>query len=673
MARRPAAESQRVVGPGGLSRIWIDRWTDPTDFGLPVYRPVAYTAYYLEYQFGGHNAQGAPTPMAYHIASLIFLTGAAILLWFLLRHLKVPAAWLIAAVFALHPIHVETVAWIDRQPLVLAALFFIGSIFTYLLFIQFYETDRIERAAGKAGVDPAQTWGLCIGSVLMTVLAVLSDPSAVVLPIVILLLLWWKNQIVRRDLLLQGALLLVTGFFWLKNTTLPSTQPRLLGASVLEQAITLGQGFLHVASTLVAPLGLSIIYPQSSAFFALAIFIAVMILLILCWLMQNFVGRGLFTAFAIFALLTLASLNWFDPSLLTNIGDGTAFLAMVPLAALLIPFVARQINGSKSTGENVKMVVGISAAVLIAMGLSSWMRVHVFETPVSMWRDTSQKHSGFVFAETSLAEALRLQATTDYEKSTIEADLNDAVAHAKAALDLDPTNAAAQHTWANVLVGQGDNAQSFPHFEAALKTDPNNGQILAEYGAALLAVGRDRDAIKNLESALANGFLTDTTYRLLGKACLELKDEPEGKHFVERAIKEEQNALELSNQRDSAARVLLAEAQADSGMITDAIQNYGQAMYDPVEQNRPSNWIAIAKLKDRQGEFDREVEVLDGAMNAEKATQAIQQNNGGISKESRAEEELIKKMRAEAVAKAKWAASTRPTTRATTTPATRAS
>ena len=154
-----AAISPETFGPGAISRIWLQRWDEPKSFTQPMYQPVAATAFWLEYQLGGHAPDGAPVAMAYHIASLVFHAGAAILLWLVLRELKLRGSWLIAAVFALHPLHTEPVSWVAEQAIVLAGLFFIGSIYCYLLFLKFLDRDIAERAAGQPGVDPAQNVG----------------------------------------------------------------------------------------------------------------------------------------------------------------------------------------------------------------------------------------------------------------------------------------------------------------------------------------------------------------------------------------------------------------------------------------------------------------------------------------------------------------------------------
>ena len=506
-----AAQSPQFVGAGGLSRIWFDRWEAPARYGLPVYQPAALTAYYLEYQLGGHTAQGAPSPVAYHIASLIFLAGSAILLWFVLRELKLRAAWLIAGVFALHPIHAESVSWIDQQPIVLAGLFFLGSIFTYLLFIRSFDRDRAERAAGQAGVDPAQTWGLCVGSVVLALLAMLSDPSAFVLPAVIMLMLWWQKRITSRDMRLQWGLLIVGALLWLKDTNLPAVDAgSLIRADFTQQAIAIGRGLAHAAGTLIAPLGLSVIYPASATGAPLLMLAIAVILLVILFLMSETWGRGLFFAFATFALLAAASVNWFDSSRRSIIGDGTAYLAMIPLEAVVILFIASRIRSIKLPATHAQTVVGASTLCLLILGSSAWLRTHVFESPVAMWQNMLSKHPDYVYAESSLAEQLRLRALSDMaddNKTGMDGDFAAAIEHAKAALKLDSANSAAQRTWANALVAQGDDAGALPHFAAALAADPDNSNIEEEYGSALVTLGQFQASCTPCEAARA-GSLT---------------------------------------------------------------------------------------------------------------------------------------------------------------------
>src|SRR6266404_5744589 len=104
-------ENKLLTAPDGLYRIWFS--TDSPS----QYFPLVYTAFRLERALWGLN------PAGYHWINILLHATNALLLWQLLRRLKVPAAWLGAGLFALHPVQVESVAWITERKNVLSLFF----------------------------------------------------------------------------------------------------------------------------------------------------------------------------------------------------------------------------------------------------------------------------------------------------------------------------------------------------------------------------------------------------------------------------------------------------------------------------------------------------------------------------------------------------------------------
>ncbi|HSD66059.1 MAG TPA: O-GlcNAc transferase, partial [Vicinamibacteria bacterium] len=153
----------------GLARIWRDPGA------LPVYYPLVFSTFWVERRLCGLE------PGCFHATNLLIHAGVALLAWRLLRRLAVPGAWLAAALFAVHPLHVDTVAWVSERKNLLSGLFALAALLLYLRFDE-------RREAGR----PDRRW-LYLASLASFLLALLSKTAIVGLPLVAGLLLWWRR------------------------------------------------------------------------------------------------------------------------------------------------------------------------------------------------------------------------------------------------------------------------------------------------------------------------------------------------------------------------------------------------------------------------------------------------------------------------------------------------
>ena len=110
----------------GLQKIWFGVLPRPAEYALPQYYPLTYTTFWLEYRLWGLD------PAGYHAVNVILHICSAMLIWLILKKLAVPGAWLAAAIFALHPLNVESVAWIAERKNVLSVMFFLSSLYVLL-------------------------------------------------------------------------------------------------------------------------------------------------------------------------------------------------------------------------------------------------------------------------------------------------------------------------------------------------------------------------------------------------------------------------------------------------------------------------------------------------------------------------------------------------------------
>lgn len=220
-----------VRATDGLYRIWLT--TEPHD-----YWPVTNTAFWLEWRVWGTD------PTGYHMINVMLHLANTLLAWRLLRIAGVRAAFLAALIFLVHPVNVESVAWIAQRKNTL-------SMFFLLLSAWFYLRPTSVRSRSF------------LLSFLAFALAMLSKGSAVVLPPLLLLTVWWRDGVLRR-----GDLLRTAPFFALGAAlTVVNIWFQTHGGEVIRQATlverTLGAGaiLLFYWVKAVLPFGLSFIYP----------------------------------------------------------------------------------------------------------------------------------------------------------------------------------------------------------------------------------------------------------------------------------------------------------------------------------------------------------------------------------------------------------------------------
>jgi len=156
-----------LTAPDGLRRIWFSL-DSPSQ-----YFPLVYTTFRIEYALWGLN------PSGYHWVNLLLHVANALLVWRLLVRLKVPGAWLAGAIFALHPVQVESVAWITERKNVLMGFFFLLTLLAWIAFVD----ERTKR--------PWRFYGLAL---ILYLLALSAKTTACTLPAALFLILWLQKK-----------------------------------------------------------------------------------------------------------------------------------------------------------------------------------------------------------------------------------------------------------------------------------------------------------------------------------------------------------------------------------------------------------------------------------------------------------------------------------------------
>jgi tetratricopeptide (TPR) repeat protein len=332
-------ESNRLLR-GPLWRVWADK--SATD-----YWPLTWTSFWLESRVWGDRAWG------YHAVNVALHVGAAILLWRTLRRLGVPGAWFAGVLFAIHPVTVESVAWISEQKNTLSAIFFLGAILAWV---------RDDRRARDRLV-----------ALSLFLLALLSKASVVMLPFVLLAIsVWSSGRLDRRDLLETApffAMSLVVGlvnvWFQRQNAMVGGWAP---SHGIGERFGGAGWALASYAETALLPARVAVLYPEwpvgpGSPLFFLPL-AAVVVLFAMLWAARRrwTFARPALLALSYHALMLLPVLGFVDISYfrIAPVANHLQYLALmgpVALTAAAAAWCARRFPFPASAAATVLVVV----------------------------------------------------------------------------------------------------------------------------------------------------------------------------------------------------------------------------------------------------------------------------------------------------------------------------
>jgi protein O-mannosyl-transferase len=466
-----------LTAPDGLRRIW---------FSLDApsqYFPLSYTVLRIGRSLWGLN------PAGYHCLNLAFHIANALLVWIVLARLKVPGAWLASAIFAVHPIQVESVAWISELKNVLMGFFFLLTLFAW---IEFLDGERQRR------------WAWYGAALLFYLLALCAKATACTLPAALLLIIWLKKRplalkdiarIIPFVVLALGIGSLVV--WWEKYHQ--GTRV-LVALPPIERLIIASDAVWFYFGKIVWPSNLTFIYPRW--------FIDPHNLLAYSWLLVGIAacvaiyfarrrfGRSVEVA-ALFFVATLAPLLGFVMLYTfryTFVADHYQYLACIgPIALIGTAFVRL----SQWTGHGRKLVIAGSIVIIGSLSFLTWRQSESFRDSETLWRVTLAKNPGCWMAYNNLG-ALELargnidEAIVSFERSVslyrdqpeahynlgsallAKGNLDEAIAQCEMALLLQPNDPDAHVVLGNALLGRNDAEQAISEYRKALTLRPDD-------------------------------------------------------------------------------------------------------------------------------------------------------------------------------------------------------
>jgi len=439
----------------GLRTIWLQPGLVPSAERPGVFTPTQYypllqTAFWIEYQLWG------PRPFGYHLVSVLLHALVALLVWAVLRRLRVPGAPLAAFAFALHPVHVESVAWITEHKNLLAGAFTLGAALCYFRFSPPEEDGPREGARGPY-----------TAALLLYVAAMFSKTVAVTLPAALAVVLWWKRGRLRAaDLRALGAMSAAGALLAAMTVAIEKFVAGAGGAewhlSFAQRILIAGRALCFYAGKLLWPAGQAFVYPQwkvdasqpAQWLFPLGFLAAAF----LCWTQRGRWGRGPLAALLLFAGTLLPALGFVDfyTMRFSYVADHYQYLGSVSLLALFAAILAVATAGRIGPA----LRTAGAAALVLTLGALTWNRAHVFRSNEALWRDTLAKNPECWFALNNLALEV---------KSTGRVD--EAVALLREAVRVRPGYHAGRYNLALALEARGQLEEAARELQVVLGQD----------------------------------------------------------------------------------------------------------------------------------------------------------------------------------------------------------
>jgi tetratricopeptide (TPR) repeat protein len=577
----------------GLRRIWTTTET-------PQYYPLVFTSFWIERHLWGLNSTG------YHVTNVLLHALNAFLIGIALSRLGLRGAWWVAVVFALHPVHVESVAWITERKNVLSALFYLLALLAYMRFDQ----RRARRFYGIA--------------LVLFICALLSKTVTSTLPVVILLVLWYRHRkLTARDLINVVPFFAAALAMGLLTVTVEEGMVDAVRAEFaftpLQRLLISSTALLFYAWKLIVPYPLIFNYPRWEldvsgwlSLWPLLVNLLLVAALAVAWRRGR---RGVLCAAAFYVVTLFPALGLFNvyPFRYSFVADHFQYLASIGILVLLISAVDGMIGRAvRAPGVSARAAKTIGwtfgLAVTALLGWLTWHQAAAYRNVEALWLDTIAKNPTSWIAHNNLA-------TLQLERG----ELDHALVSFEQAIASNPSSAESHTGRATVYARMERHDLALRDLDRAVELDPSYPQAYIRRGEILLELQRYERAVADLTRVLeANPEFLDA-YRSRGLAYL-------GQERFDLAIADFTEALRRG--ANYGALVDRGAAHARAGNHELALADFDRALAlspDSVEIQH-NRGVSLAQL----GRHDEALEVFDRVLQADPGARATWLYRGNL-------------------------------------------
>ena len=594
------------VDPQGIFKYWT------AQHGAD-YWPLTGSAFWLQYQLWGSNASG------YHLVNVLLHAGCAMLLWLVLRKLPMPGAWLAAAVFAVHPVNVTSVAWITELKNTLSMLLYLLTLLAWLRF-----DDK-----------PKAIWYIL--AIVCFAMALLAKTSIVMLPLVLLGIAWWRRRTITwRDLLLTAPMFALSALAGAVTIFFQHTRAIVTDIHApegpLARAALAGKIVWFYLCKALWPSELTLIYKRwdaAAATFAdfLPLIAAILAAAVIWWFAKRWtrpfaMGLGYF-AVTLLPVMGLVNMSFMQHSF---VSDHLQYVSIIGVIALVVGLLWRPFANLVIWRQAVAAVP--LACVVLGLAFMTSQRAKTFASAEALWRDVTKKNPAAAVAWDSLAMSLvdnrhtRTEAAYCYDRAIALAPDkastyvnrgglylsmnkgNEAMADFQRAVAIKPDLASAHGNIGLIYSAMGRQDEAMAAFNLAIELDPRHVASHNGRGKIHMDRGELDKALENLDKAVLYAPQVAQTHANRGGVHVARKDYPAAMRDFTRAIELDPKMASAYYNR-GAAYQLSSKHQLAIDDFTIAIE---------LQPNLIQAYLARAKSYSTLGRQDMTISDLQAAL-----------------------------------------------------------
>ncbi|HXT68318.1 MAG TPA: tetratricopeptide repeat protein [Vicinamibacterales bacterium] len=463
----------------GLWRIWFDIGA------TQQYYPVVHSAFWIFQRLWGAETFG------YHIVNIVLHATSALVVALIMRRLAIPGAVLAAFLFALHPVHVESVAWMTELKNTLSGVFYLTAMFSLIRF------------------DRTRNWGDYAAGFALYLLALLSKSVTATLPAALLVIFWWQRGRLRwredvATMLPLFAVGIASGLVtaWVERVQI-GAEGAAFDLSLVERTLIAGRAACFYLAKLVWPANLLFVYPRwlvnPAEWWEYLFPVSVVLLLGVLWTRRHN-SRAPLAAALFFGGTLFPALGYFNvyPFVFSFVADHFQYLASlgpIALASAALTVAARRRAALRY----------LAAVVVVVSAVLTWRQAHAYVDAPTLYRVTLERNPDAWMAHVNLGY-LNLQAipapTGGVDPPEHRAALERAADDFRAAVRLHPNLPQAHNNLGTALMRLGRLDESHAAYLQALRFKPDDPDVRANLALLLDRMGRYEEALPHAREAV---------------------------------------------------------------------------------------------------------------------------------------------------------------------------